>query len=576
MSTTPYSAQHISSLKADTPSFLALQEHYAATKNIPLRALFDGDPDRFASFTVEAAGLFLDYAKNTLTSETMSLLFNLARERHVEARREAMFVGEKINTTEHRAVLHTALRTPWPPSSAAAALVVDGQQVNADVHAVLEQIATFTESVRSEKWRGYNGKPITDIVNIGIGGSDLGPKMVCQALRPFQHARLTMHFVSNVDGHDIDAVLSKIDPATTLFVIASKTFTTMETMMNAHSARQWFLTQAETATETDLAHHFVAVSTNTEGVKAFGIDPQNMFPFWDWVGGRYSVWSSIGLSVALAIGFERFSEFLAGAHAMDSHFRSAPLEQNMPAILALVGVWQRNFCGSASLSIAPYHQDLGNFPSYLQQLEMESNGKRTALDGSPVEVNTCPVIWGNVGTNGQHAYFQLLHQGTDITPVDFIAALAPEHRLPGHQAALLANCFAQSEAFMRGKSADEVRAEMQTKGMPEDQITALLPHRTFPGNRPSNTILMQKLTPAALGALIALYEHKVFVQGVIWGINSFDQWGVELGKVMATHILDELNTNATCDSSVGKHDSSTNGLINRARAVLMAAKSDAA
>ncbi|MGS0743948.1 glucose-6-phosphate isomerase, partial [Glaciimonas sp. GG7] len=509
--------------------------------------------------------LFLDYAKNTLTTETMSLLFNLARERKVEQLREAMFAGKKINTTEQRAVLHTALREPWPPASAP--LVLDGQHINADIHAVLKQIAQFTEAVRSEEWRGYSGKPITDIVNIGIGGSDLGPKMVCQALRPFQHARLTMHFVSNVDGHDLDAVLSQVDPASTLFVIASKTFTTMETMMNAHSARHWFLGQAEGAQSSDLAYHFVAVSTNTEAVKAFGIDPHNMFPFWDWVGGRYSVWSSIGLSVALAIGAAQFSEFLAGAHAMDSHFRTAPLEQNMPVILALVGIWQRNICGSASLSIAPYHQDLGNFPSYLQQLEMESNGKRVAIDGSPLEIKTCPVIWGNVGTNGQHAYFQLLHQGSDITPVDFIAALTPSHDLPDHQAALLANCFAQSEAFMRGKTADEARADMQGKGLSAIEIDALVPHRTFPGNRPSNTILMQKLTPTSLGSLIALYEQKVFVQGVIWGVNSFDQWGVELGKVLATHILDELNGT----TSVDQHDSSTNGLIARARVALMEA-----
>ena len=574
MPTNTETAHDISSLKPNAASYLALQAHHAATKNTALRDLFDADGERFDKFSLTAAGLFLDYAKNTLTSETMSLLFDLARDRKIASRRDAMFTGEKINITEHRAVLHTALRTPWPPSASSGGLVVDGQQIDADIHAVLNQIAAFTEAVRSEKWRGYNGKPITDIVNIGIGGSDLGPKMVCQALRPFQHARLNMHFVSNVDGHDIDAVLSQIDPASTLFVIASKTFTTMETMMNAHSARSWFLSSADGAQESDLAHHFVAVSTNTEGVKAFGIDPQNMFPFWDWVGGRYSVWSSIGLSVALAVGFEHFSEFLAGAHAMDTHFREAPLEQNMPVILALVGMWQRNFCGTGSLSIAPYHQDLGNFPSYLQQLEMESNGKRVALDGSPLEIKTCPVIWGNVGTNGQHAYFQLLHQGSDITPVDFIVALNPSHHLPGHQAALLANCFAQSEAFMRGKTADEVRVEMQSKGMSESEISALLPHRTFPGNRPSNTILLDKLTPTSLGSLIALYEHKVFVQGAIWGINSFDQWGVELGKVMATHILDELagtpvaGSPMTGTSAVSKHDSSTNGLIGLARAAL--------
>ncbi|MEO6918662.1 MAG: glucose-6-phosphate isomerase [Collimonas sp.] len=544
-----------------TASFQALHAHYAAVKDRSLRDLFAtaSAPPRFEQFSLKAAGLFLDYAKNNVTPETMEHLFALARERQVESRRAAMFAGEKINTTEHRAVLHTALRAPAQP-----ALVVDGQQVSADVHAVLQRIKTFTDALRSGTWLGYSGKPVTDIVNIGIGGSDLGPKMVCQALRPYQQTGLHLHFVSNVDGDDMDAVLQQVDPRTTLFVIASKTFTTAETMMNAHSARNWFLQNGADARESDLRKHFVAVSTNVEGVTAFGIDPDNMFPFWDWVGGRYSVWSSIGLSVALAVGFDQFSEFLAGAHAMDQHFQSAPLEQNMPVIMALLGIWYRDFFDYRSVSIAPYHQDLGNFPSYLQQLEMESNGKRVALDGSTLEVATCPIIWGNVGTNGQHAYFQLLHQGSDITPVDFIATLTASHHLPGHQAALLANCFAQSEAFMRGKNAEEVQAEMQAKGMPAEQIAALVPHRTFLGNRPSNTILMEALTPANLGALIALYEHKVFVQGVIWDINSFDQWGVELGKALASNILNEL----TGTPAPHSHDSSTNGLIAMARKAL--------
>ncbi|GAC1322365.1 MAG: glucose-6-phosphate isomerase [Collimonas sp.] len=544
-----------------TASFQALHAHYAAVKDLSLRELFaaPSPASRFEQFSLKAAGLFLDYAKNNVTAETMAHLFALARERQVETQREAMFAGAKINTTEHRAVLHTALRAPRLP-----ALTLDGQHISADVHAVLQRIQTFTSALRSGAWLGYSGKPITDIVNIGIGGSDLGPKMVCQALRPYQRADLNLHFVSNVDGDDLDAVLQQVDPQTTLFVIASKTFTTAETMMNAHSARNWFLQNAAGAKESDLRKHFVAVSTNVDGVTAFGIDAANMFPFWDWVGGRYSVWSSIGLSVALAVGFERFSEFLAGAHAMDQHFQNAPLEQNMPVILALLGVWYRNFFDYRSVSIAPYHQDLGNFPSYLQQLEMESNGKRVSIDGGALEAASCPVIWGNVGTNGQHAYFQLLHQGTDITPVDFIATLNASHHLPGHQAALLANCFAQSEALMRGKHADEVQAEMQAKGMPADQIAALLPHRTFPGNRPSNTILMEALTPANLGALIALYEHKVFVQGVIWDVNSFDQWGVELGKVLASNILAELTTAPAPQG----HDSSTNGLIAMARRAL--------
>jgi glucose-6-phosphate isomerase len=370
-----------------------------------------------------------------------------------------------------------------------------------------------------------------------------------------------MYFVSNVDGHDLDALLQKVNPETTLFIIASKTFTTLETMMNAHSARAWFLNYG---TEKDLAKHFVAASTNTEAVQAFGIDPENMFPFWDWVGGRYSVWSAIGLPLALAVGFDNFRQFLAGGHAMDQHFRTAPLEQNMPAILALVGLWYRNFFNSASISIAPYHQDLTYFPGYLQQLEMESNGKRVAVDGSPLAVASCPVIWGDVGTNGQHAYFQLLHQGTDMIPVDFIAALKPSHGLAGHHAALLANCFAQSEAFMCGKTSGEVRADMQAQRMAGPDIDNLVPHKTFPGNRPSNTILMQALTPATLGALIALYEHKVFVQGVLWGINSFDQWGVELGKVLAKNIQTELAGTPRPEL----HDSSTNALIARARSAM--------
>jgi glucose-6-phosphate isomerase len=537
-------------------AFHALQSHYGEAKDWQLRELFSREPARFAQFSTEAAGLLLDYSKNRISDTTMRLLLALARERNVEQRRDAMFAGEKINTTEQRPVLHTALRAPRTET-----LLVDGQNVMQEVHAVLDHIKVFSDQVRSGQWLGSSGKPITDIVNIGIGGSDLGPEMVCRALRSFSHPRISSHFVSNVDGHDLDAVLGKINRETTLFIVASKTFTTRETMLNAQSARAWFLEERK---EADLSKHFVAVSTNTQAVRAFGIDPENMFPFWDWVGGRYSVWSAIGLPVALAIGFERFREFLAGAHAMDQHFRSAPLEQNMPVILALVGIWNRNFLGSASISIAPYHQDLNQFPAYLQQLEMESNGKRVALDGSALDFKTCPLIWGDVGTNGQHAYFQLLHQGTDITPVDFIAVLKPSHGLPVHHSVLLANCFAQSEAFMKGKTGDEVRVEMRTQGLPEAEIEALLPHRTFPGNRPSNTILMDALTPAALGALIALYEHKVFAQGVVWDINSFDQWGVELGKVLARNIEAELTGVPRPDA----HDSSTNALIARARAAL--------
>ena len=465
-----------------TASFQALDQHAEDAELWQMRELFAADPQRFERLSVEAADLFLDYSKNRLDGRTLELLVQLAKERGVEQRRDAMFAGERINNTENRAVLHTALRAP-------------------------------------------------------------------------RDAKLT------VDGHDMDAALGQVDPETTLFIVASKTFTTAETMMNAQTARSWFLTHAK---EEALARHFVAVSTNTEAIKAFGIDPANMFPFWDWVGGRYSVWSAIGLPVALAVGFGYFSDFLAGAHAMDQHFRTAPLEQNMPAILALVGFWNRQFLGCPSVTIAPYHQDLNRFPAYLQQLDMESNGKRVTRDGEPVDTATCPAIWGECGTNGQHAYFQLLHQGSDLTPIDFIAALRPAHEMEHHHTALLANCFAQSEAFMKGKTADEVRADLQQQGLPSDEVERLVPHKTFPGNRPSNTILMERLTPSTLGALIALYEHKTFVQGVIWDVNSFDQWGVELGKVLAKKIEAEL----AGEPQPALHDSSTNGLIARAKAAV--------
>ncbi|MCP1576386.1 glucose-6-phosphate isomerase [Herbaspirillum rubrisubalbicans] len=543
----------------DTAAYQALQAHHATAVQWHLRDLFAQQPDRFERMHVRAAGLLLDYSKNRLNADTLALLMSLARERGVEALREAMFSGEKINFTEHRAVLHTALRAPLD----ACDTQVDGQAVAPEVHRVLQHMRSFSEQVRSGAWRGYTGREITDIVNIGIGGSFLGPQMVCTALRDYQHARLTAHFVSNVDGHDLDEVLSRIDPETTLFIVASKTFTTQETMLNAKSARAWFLQHGK---QQDLARHFVAVSTNATEVAAFGIDTANMFPFWDWVGGRYSVWSAIGLPVALLIGYEHFAQFLAGAHDMDRHFCEAPLETNMPVIQALVGIWNRNFLDSASLTIAPYHQWLRFFPAYLQQLDMESNGKRITRDGTPVSVQTCPAIWGDVGTNGQHAYFQLLHQGTDITPIDFIAVLKPSHSIAEHQATLLANCFAQSEAFMRGKDAAEVRADLQAQGVPEVELAALVPHKTFTGNRPSNTLLLPELSPHALGAMIALYEHKTFVQGAIWGINSFDQWGVELGKVLAKTILAELKSDAAPDAA--RHDASTSALIALARQAL--------
>ena len=537
-----------------TPAFQALENHAHDARAWQMRQLFAQDPQRFPRMTVEAADLFLDYSKNRVSAETIELLVHLARTRGVAEQRDAMFAGEKINITERRAVLHTALRMPRGKR-----LVVDNQDINGDVHAVLDRIKVFTDKVRNGTWLGRTGKPITDIVNIGIGGSDLGPKMAVLALRSYCHPRLKMHFVSNVDGHDMDAVLSQVNSETTLFIVASKTFTTAETMLNAQTARTWFLRSAKAE---DLPRHFVAVSTNTDAVRAFGIDPENMFPFWDWVGGRYSLWSAIGLSVALAVGFGYFQAMLEGAHQMDEHFRTAPLEQNMPVLLAMIGFWNRQFLGASSLSIAPYHQDLSRFPAYLQQLDMESNGKRVTRTGQPVDTVTCPVVWGECGTNAQHAYFQLLHQGTDVTPIDFIAALRASHDLPDHHDALLANCFAQSEAFMKGKTESEVRAELKGAGLPTAAIDEMVPHKTFPGNRPSNMILMEQLTPATLGALIALYEHKTFVQGVIWNIASFDQWGVELGKVLAKKIQSEL----TGEADAAAHDSSTNGLIAKAKA----------
>ncbi len=536
--------------------FQALQRHASQASHWHMTQLFAQDPERFARFSLEAAGLFLDYSKNRLQPQTLTLLLALARARGVEARRDAMFGGQRVNTTEHRAALHTALRAPR-----AARIQLDGRDISAEVHAVLERLYAFATRVRDGAWLGYSGRPITDIVHIGIGGSFLGPKMACQALRPLAHPRLTLHFVSNVDAHDLAATLAQVSPATTLFVIASKTFTTLETMMNARSARAWFL---QSATVADLPRHFVAASSNLPAVQSFGIDPDNTFPLHDWVGGRYSIWSAIGLPVLLAIGPEHFEQFLAGAHAMDQHFQNAPLAANMPVLLALVGIWNRNFIGCSSLSIAPYHQNLQYFPAYLQQLEMESNGKCVTQDGQQLGVASCPALWGDVGTNGQHAYFQLLHQGSDITPVDFIAALRPAPGFQEHQATLLANCFAQSEALMHGKSAEQAQADMQAQGMAAAEVAELAPHRAFPGNRPSNTLLMEALTPATLGALIALYEHKVLVQGTVWGINSFDQWGVELGKLLAGSIEAELRAGAPSQP----HDSSTSGLIARARAVL--------
>ena len=538
-----------------TPAWNALESHRLAIQNLRMTDEFVHDDQRAQKFSIEAAGIFLDYSKNLINGDTMRLLRALAREREVMPRLDQMLAGARINVSEHRAVLHMALRNP---ASSVRRYLQDGIDVGDEVQRVLSHMRVFTQQVREGAWRGGTGREITDVVNIGIGGSDLGPQMVCEALREFAHTRLTMHFVSNVDGAALDRALSKVVSAeTTLFIVASKTFTTQETLTNATSARDWFL--ANGGREADVSKHFVAVSTNATEVEKFGIDTANMFEFWDWVGGRYSLWSAIGLAIALAIGMDRFEELLAGAHAMDEHFASAPLDVNMPVLLALVGVWNVNFCGASSQCIAPYAQDLYRLPAYLQQLEMESNGKSVDRDGNALTAPSCPVIWGEPGTNGQHAFFQLLHQGTSIIPVDFIAALHDNGKHPEHHRLLLANCIAQSEALMVGKSEAQVHIELRAAGLNAAEIYALTPHKFFAGNRPSNTILLDQLSAKSLGALLALYEHKAFVQGVIWGVNSFDQWGVELGKQLAKTIDAELKSGAVS----GAHDGSTQALMRR-------------
>ena len=534
------------------PEWAALKSHHATIAGRHMRDLFLSDPARFDRFSVRVDSLLLDYSKNRITPETMSLLFGLARASGVKAWTEKMFAGEKINFTEDRAVLHVALR-----NRTGAPVLVDGEDVMPGVNRVLAHMKAFVTSVREGSWKGHTGERITDVVNIGIGGSDLGPCMVVEALKPYAGANLRVHCVSNVDGAHLAQTLKPLNPGTTLFVIVSKTFTTLETLTNAKSARQWFL--ASGASEADIARHFVAVSTNAQEVRAFGIDVANMFEFWDWVGGRYSLWSAVGLSVALSVGFENFEELLDGAHAMDRHFRNAPLEQNIPVILALLGIWYTNFFDAESAAVIPYDQSLSRFPAYLQQADMESNGKRVTRDGELVDYATGPVLWGEPGTNGQHAFFQLIHQGTRLVPADFIAPLRSHHPIGDHHAKLLSNFFAQTEALMRGKTREEARAEL---GAPKDpRRERLLPHKVFEGNRPTNTILLDELTPRSLGMLIALYEHKIFVQGVIWRVNSFDQWGVELGKQLATTILAELSS----DAPVTGHDGSTNALLALAR-----------
>jgi glucose-6-phosphate isomerase len=534
-----------------TAAWKKLEQHHKTIAPLLMRDLFKSDPSRFAKLSLRLGDLLLDYSKNRITLETMDLLRALARETGVEAMRDKMFAGDPINLTEGRAVLHTALR-----NFSSRPVLVDGKDVMPEVHAALDHMKAFSEAVRSGAWTGYTGKPIRAIVNIGIGGSDLGPVMVTEALRPFRRRDLDLHFVSNVDGTHVAEALKVIDPETALFLVASKTFTTQETMANAHSARAWFLDKAKD--EKHIAKHFVALSTNAKEVAKFGISTDNMFVFWDWVGGRYSLWSSIGLSIALAIGFDNFKALLEGAHEMDEHFRTTPIEKNLPVTLALLGLWYNNFFGAESHAILPYDQYLSRFPAYFQQGDMESNGKRVTRDGKVVDYQTGPVIWGEPGTNGQHAFYQLLHQGTKLVPADFLASVDTFNPIGEHHTLLLANFLAQTEALMTGKTEAEARAELEAAGVSGEKLTALLPHKVFPGNRPTNSLLYQKLDARTLGKLIALYEHKIFVQGILWNVNSFDQWGVELGKKLANAILPELRASG----DVSSHDASTNGLIN--------------
>lgn len=535
----------------ETQAYNQLADHYQQVAGEHLRDLFTEDPQRFEKFSIRFEEILVDYSKNRITDDTVALLIQLAEECGLKDGIEAMFQGEAINETEGRAVLHTALRNP-----ARTGVMTSGEDIMPQIHEVLDRMEVFCGEVISGDWKGHTGKPITDVVNIGIGGSDLGPVMVTEALKSYR-TRLNLHFVSNVDGTHIAETLKKVDPETTLFLIASKTFTTQETMANAHSARNWFLGNG--ASESDIARHFAALSTNSQAVSAFGIDTRNMFGFWDWVGGRYSLWSAIGTSIALGIGFDNFRELLNGAHAMDKHFRETEFDQNIPVILALLGIWYNNFFGAESHAILPYDQYMHRFAAYFQQGDMESNGKSIDRTGHVVGYQTGPIIWGEPGTNGQHAFYQLIHQGTKIIPADFIAPAQSQNPLGQHHQLLLSNFFAQTEALMNGKTAEEVVEEFARQGKSEDEIRRLTPFKVFEGNRPTNTIFVRKLTPYILGSLIAMYEHKIFTQGVIWNIFSFDQWGVELGKQLASQILPELKG----DDKVDTHDTSTNGLINQ-------------
>ncbi len=534
----------------NSSAWQALAAHQRTIAGLPMRDLFAADASRFDKFSLTLDGLLLDYSKNRISGETMRLLCDLARQAGVEKMRDSMFSGQMINTTEGRAVLHVALR-----NRSRRAIEVNGEDVMPKVRAALQRMLAFAEAVRDGSRAGITGKPITDVVNIGIGGSHLGPAMVCRALKPFQRADLRVHFVANVDASQISDALGGLDPTTTLFIVASKTFATEETMTNAATAKSWLI---KALGGQAVGRHFVAISSNVEATAAFGIEHANLFEFWDWVGGRFSLWSAIGLAIAVAIGAKHFEELLSGAGAMDEHFRTAPLAENLPVVLGLLGVWYVNFFAAESHAMIPYDQRLELLPAYLQQAEMESNGKGVTRDGEAVDYATAPVIFGEAGTIGQHSFFQLFHQGTRLVPADFIAAAEPHHSLADHHDILLANFFAQTEALMKGRGEAETRAELKTAGLTGEALKGLLPHKLFAGNRPTNSILLRCLDPRSLGMLIALYEHKIFVQGVIWDIDSFDQWGVELGKQLAKTVLRELQDNRPVDA----HDSSTNGLIN--------------
>ncbi|UOE48394.1 glucose-6-phosphate isomerase [Mucilaginibacter sp. SMC90] len=537
-----------------TQAYKYLTDHYIDIVSKSLKEMFDADDQRFNKFSIQFEDILLDYSKNRIDDETIALLIQLAKECSLKEAIDAMYSGEKINVTEGRPVLHIALR-----NRSNTPIYVDGKDVMPDVNKVLDQMKTFSEAIISGEWKGYTGKAITDVVNIGIGGSDLGPVMVTEALKAYKN-HLNLHFVSNVDGTHIVETLKAVDPETTLFLVASKTFTTQETMGNAHSARDWFL--ASGATEADVAKHFAALSTNAAAVEKFGIDTKNMFEFWDWVGGRYSLWSAIGLSIALSIGFENFADLLAGAHATDNHFKSAEFDQNIPVIMGLIGIWYNNFFEAETNVILPYDQYLHRFSAYFQQGDMESNGKHVDRNGKDVDYSTGPIIWGEPGTNGQHAFYQLIHQGTKLIPADFIAPAQSHNPLGEHHNMLLSNFFAQTEALMNGKTEEVVVEELKAAGKSDEEIAKIAPFKVFEGNRPTNSFLIKKITPYTLGALIAAYEHKIFTQGIIWNIYSFDQWGVELGKQLAGKILPELKDNA----EISSHDSSTNGLINQYKA----------